>query len=85
MGMGAGFAMERRWVRFESGGLWWKRLLRFFIGVPVLFFLWLGLRAAFYGLEPEQLYRFIRYTLMGLWSGLGAPWLFVRLKLVDRG
>jgi membrane-associated phospholipid phosphatase len=85
MGMGAGFAIERRCLRFESDGLWWKRLLRFLIGVPVLFTLWLGLRAAFNGLEPEQIYRFIRYALMGLWSGLGAPWLFVKLKLADRG
>jgi len=84
MGMGAGFAIERRWVRFESGGLWWKRVLRFFIGVPVLFTLWLGLRSALNGFEPEQFYRFIHYALMGLWSGLGAPWLFVRLKLADR-
>ena len=84
MGMGVGFAIERRWVHFESGGLWWKRLLRLLIGVPLLFTLWLGLRIAFDGLEPEQIYRFIRYALMGLWSGLGAPWLFVRLKLADR-
>ena len=85
MGMGVGFALERRWVRFESGGLWWKRVLRFLVGVPVLFTLWLGLRTAFYGLEPEQFYRFLRYALMGLWSGVGAPWLFLKLKLADRG
>ena len=85
MGMGVGFALERRWVRFESGGLWWKRVLRFLVGVPVLFTLWLGLRTAFYGLEPEHFYRFVRYMLMGLWSGLGAPWLFVKIKLADRG
>lgn len=85
MGTGVGFALERRLVRFESGGLWWKRVLRFFIGVPVVFTLWLGLRTAFYGLEPEQIYRFVRYALMGLWSGLGAPYLFLRLKLADRG
>ena len=84
MGMGAGFAIERRWVRFESGGLWWKRVLRFLIGVPVLFTFWLGLRTALNGFEPEQFYRVIRYILMGLWSSLGAPWLFVRLKLADR-
>lgn len=85
MGTGIGFALERRWVRFESGGFWWKRVLRFLLGVPILFALWLGLRAAFYGLEPEQVYRFFRYALMGLWSGLGAPYLFLRFKLVDRG
>jgi hypothetical protein len=59
--------------------------LRFLVGVPVLFALWLGLRAAFGGWEPEQITRFIRYAFMGLWSGLGAPWLFLRLKLANRG
>jgi membrane-associated phospholipid phosphatase len=85
MGMGVGFAFERRWVRFASGGMWWKRVLRFGVGVPVLFALWLGLRTAFYGLEPEQIYNFLRYALVGLWSGLGAPWLFVTLKLAEEG
>ncbi len=84
MGMGVGFAFECRWVRFDSGGVWWKRVLRFLVGVPVLFTLWLGLRTAFYGLEPEQSYNFFRYLLLGLWSGLGAPWLFVRLHLAER-
>ena len=83
MGMGVGFAFERRWVRFDSGGMWWKRILRFVVGVTVLFGLWLGLRTAFYGLEPGQIYNFLRYTLLGLWSGLGAPWLFVTLKLAE--
>ncbi|NNG07768.1 MAG: phosphatase PAP2 family protein, partial [Desulfobacteraceae bacterium] len=35
MGMGVGFALERRWVRFESEAIWWKQVLRFLIGVPV--------------------------------------------------
>jgi hypothetical protein len=25
--------------------------------------------------------RFVRYMMVGLWAGLGAPWLFVRLRL----
>ena len=84
MGMGVGFALERRWVRFQSAGIWWKRVLRFLIGAPVLFALWLGLKEAFYGLEPELMYLFARYALVGLWTGLIAPWLFVRLKLADQ-
>ena len=84
MGMGVGFALERRWVRFRSAGIWWKRVLRFLIGAPVLFTLWLGLKAAFHGLEPEQIYLFARYALVGLWTGLVAPWLFVRLRLADQ-
>lgn len=85
MGMGVGFALERRWVRFESGGIWWKRVLRFMTGLSILFTLYLGFWAAFHGLEPVRIYSVIRYTLVGLWSGLGAPWLFVRLGLADRG
>ena len=81
MGGSAGFVLESHLVRFESGGIYWKQVLRFLLGGVVLFSLWLGLRTAFSGLEPEPLYRFFRYTIMGLWVGLGAPWCFVKLQL----
>ncbi len=81
MGMGVGFVLERRWVRFESGGPVWKRVVRFLLGVVVLVALWLGLRIAFSRLEPALLFRFARYGLVGLWGGLGAPWAFRRLRL----
>jgi len=38
----------------------------------------------FSGLEPAAGFRFIRYALVGLWGGVGAPWVFVRLKLADK-
>ena len=85
MGMGAGLALERRWVGFESGGVWWKQVLRFLLGVAVLFGLWSGLSAAFSGLEPELFFRFVRYGLVGLWAGLGAPWVFVKVRLAETG
>ncbi|MBO9370000.1 MAG: phosphatase PAP2 family protein [Chloroflexi bacterium] len=81
MGMGVGFVLERHWVRFDSGGPVWKRIVRFLLGVVVLVALWLGLRIAFSGLEPALLFRFVRYGLVGLWGGLGAPWAFRRLGL----
>jgi len=84
MGVSAGFVLERRFVRFSSDGLIWKRTIRYFLGAGVLFILWGGLRIAFSTLEPVAWFRFIRYTLVGLWGGLGAPWLFVRLKLASR-
>jgi len=37
--------------------------------------------------EGEPMYfvlRTIRYALVGLWSTLGAPWLFVRLGVAPR-
>lgn len=81
MGMGVGFVLERRWVRFDSSGPAWKQVVRFLLGVVVLVALWLGLRIAFSSLEPALLLRFVRYGLVGLWGGLGAPWAFRRLRL----
>jgi membrane-associated phospholipid phosphatase len=84
MGVSAGFVLERRFVRFNSHGLWWQRATRYLLGVIILFGLWGGLRIAFSAMEPAALLRFIRYTLVGLWGGFGAPWMFVRLKLASR-
>ena len=84
MGVAAGFVLERRFVRFSCHGLIWKRIIRYLLGVFILFGLWAGLRVAFASLEPAGLLRFIRYMLVGLWGGIGAPWLFVRLNLASR-
>ena len=84
MGVSAGIVLERRFVGFSSRGLLWKRAIRYLLGVFILFGLWGGLRIVFSTMEPAALLRFIRYTLVGLWGGLGAPWLFVRLKLASR-
>ncbi len=83
LGMGVGFVLERRWVRFESGGVWWKRLVRFLLGAVVLAGLWLGLKTIFGDAEPALLLRAIRYALVGLWGSFGAPWFFARLRLVE--
>ena len=81
MSMGIGFILERRWVRFEPSPTWWKRLVAFLLGIVVVGGLWGGLRVAFDGLEPALVFRFVRYGLTGLWGSLGAPWVFVRLRL----
>ena len=83
MGVCTGFALERRFVRFSSQGKWWQRALRYLLGVVVLFGLWGGLKLAFNSMEPAGMFRFIRYALVGLWGGVGAPWVFVRLKLAE--
>ena len=84
MGMSVGFVLEQRFIGFETTGTWQHRILRLFVGIAVIMAVWLGLKEAFAGLEPAVLFRFIRYTLVGLWGALGAPWLFVRLGLADR-
>jgi hypothetical protein len=80
---GLGFMLEARYVRFSADGLPWKRYVRMLIGLAVLSGLYLGLKAFFEGYEPESAFRVIRYSLIGLWASLGAPWLFVKLHLAE--
>ncbi len=81
---GIGVALERRYVRFTSQGAPTSQLLRLVLGLVVLIALRFGLKAAFDPLGSELTFRFIRYTLMGLWLLLGAPWVFLKLKLAER-
>jgi undecaprenyl-diphosphatase len=80
MGMGAGYAVERRLVGFESGGAIWRRGVRFILGAIVVLVLYLGLAAIF---TAGLAFRGVRYGLIGLWAGLGAPWVFVKLRLAE--
>ena len=83
LGFLPGIALERRWIRFRSSGSLLKRSMRFAVGLTALVGIWLGLRLAFSGLEPASLFRVARYAAVGLWGALGAPWLFVRLRLSE--
>jgi membrane-associated phospholipid phosphatase len=85
MGLGIGLVLERRFVHFEAGGRWWGRLAAYLLGVIILFCIYYGLRAGFGDLEPVSFWRFIRYALIGFWGAFGAPWIFVRLKLLPTG
>jgi undecaprenyl-diphosphatase len=83
LGFAPGIILERRWIRFCCGGRPLSRIVRFIPGFIVLIGIWMGLRIAFEGMEPAWLFRVIRYALAGLWCALGAPWLFVRLRLAE--
>ena len=80
-GMAVGFVLERRWVGFSVRGRLGLRILRLLVGLIGIALFWAGLKIVFTGLEPAPLFRFIRYALVGLWAGFGAPWVFLRLKL----
>jgi membrane-associated phospholipid phosphatase len=84
LGFCSGMAIERRWINFKTGGIWWKQAVRYLAGLFILVCLWLGLKLGFNGLEPESVFRVIRYTLVGIWCSLGAPWLFLCLNLAEK-
>lgn len=85
VGMGAGLVLSRRWVPFSADGPLWQRAVRFLVGAVGLLVFYFGLKVVFPG-EGEPLYvamRVVRYALVGLWAVLGAPWLFLRLRLAS--
>ncbi len=79
-GMGSGFLLEYRYLGFAPPRDWRLKATAFTLGMVVFALGYVGLKILFAGLEPSALFRYIRYGLVGLWGGLGAPWLFLRLK-----
>lgn len=82
---------------FTAGYAWWrhkfgipeikassiKRLARYFIGLVGILALYAGLKVIF-PQEPgllESIFRYIRYTLIGIWVTAAAPLLFKKLHL----
>ena len=70
---------------FNAKGIWWKRILRFVIGVVGVVVLWMGLGAILP--EPNSFVGFVlyylQYALIGLWVSALAPLLFIRLGLAE--
>ncbi len=82
-GTGIGVGLAHRAFGFSAAGPWPQRVARFLLGGVIVAALYVGLREAFPGdTSPYYfVFRFIRYGSLGLWAVLGAPWLFVRLRL----
>lgn len=85
LGTGVGVTLTSQVAPFTTTGPVWQRAVRFLVGALPMLVLYFGLKLVFPD-EGESLYatlRFVRYALVGLWVGLGAPWLFRRLRLVS--
>lgn len=85
-GLGIGVMMERAWVRFRADGAWWRRGVRFLLGLVVIAVLYVGPRMVLSkemtnGLEA--IVRFLRYALLGWAVAFLCPWIFVRLRLAE--
>jgi len=79
-GMGSGFLLEYRYIGFAPPQKWQFKAAAFTLGMVVFALTYVGLKILFADLEPEALFRYIRYGLVGLWGGVGAPWVFLKLK-----
>jgi membrane-associated phospholipid phosphatase len=84
----AGYALMRRYARFNPGGRWILRLIRYVFGLVFLLLLFSGMDALFAALAPDEsaagyILRFTRYGLVTLWVTFLAPWLFLKTKLAE--
>lgn len=84
-GAAAAMVWQSRRGGFDAGGAGWRRLLRYLVGVAVLFVLAEGGEAWLpTGEDPVALVAAsAHYALVGAWVGGLAPWLFVRLGLAQ--
>jgi peptidoglycan biosynthesis protein MviN/MurJ (putative lipid II flippase) len=84
-GAGVGFALTRRYGPFSPEGPMWQRVVRFLVGAAAV----LPLYAAMELVPPVEgswIYlalRFGYFVVIGLWTTLGAPWVFKLLRLAE--
>jgi hypothetical protein len=83
-GAWTGIILERLWVRYRVSEVLYRRGFAFLLGIAGVMLIRIGLKALFEGLQPESLFRFVRYGFIGIWFTLGAPWLFVKLALAEK-
>lgn len=78
-----GFSYLGKAAPFSAEGSPLQKGLRYILGLAGAGMIYVGLKALFPGAGSElyALFRFIRYATLGAWVSLGAPWLFVRLRL----
>ncbi len=78
MGASLGIVLERCWIGFKINSGLANRSARYLAGIGGLLVIYTGLKMGCAGMEPAWLFRFARYSLVGLWIAAGAPFLFHR-------
>lgn len=84
-GVSAGYAIMDHLGGFKTQGKISQQLLKYIIGILGVLIIWMGLDIIF----PEGetiiafIFRYIRYGLAGFWITIGAPWIFIKLKLSE--
>ncbi len=78
-GIGAGGALLFAWDGFSASGVWWRRILRYLVGLVGVAVIYFGLKAVFP--EGVQVLRYLRYALATFWMVYLAPRTFVWMRL----
>jgi membrane-associated phospholipid phosphatase len=84
-GIALGLILINRWGGFSPKGKVWKRIVRYMLGMVGIMILYAGLKAVFPSgddILPQAL-RIVRYICVTFWLSAGAPWLFLKLNLVE--
>lgn len=78
-GFALGAVLLDAWGRFDARrGDGWRKVTRFVVGVLGVLALFMGLAAVF----PEgEMFRYLRYALVGFWIAYGAPRAFGVLRI----
>jgi len=84
-GLIMGIALLPHYGGFDAGGVYWKRAVRFIIGVIGVLLIWRGLGLVLPGGENLLgfVFRYLRYALVGAWISGIAPLLFTRTGLAE--
>ncbi|PHS20155.1 MAG: hypothetical protein COA86_02370 [Kangiella sp.] len=81
MGALIGLSFEQQRREFQVPKTIMKKIMGYFIGIIILFAFYIGLKLAFISLEPQPIFRFIRYSIIGFHITFLAPWVLFKLKL----
>jgi membrane-associated phospholipid phosphatase len=84
-GLIAGVSLLPYYGGFDASGAYWKRAIRYIIGVTGVLLIWRGLGLLLPGGENMLgfIFRYLRYALIGAWISGFAPLLFTRTGLAE--
>lgn len=65
IGIVLGWFLERRFVRFEIAGVWWKKVIRAIVGISIAILMYVGLGTFFYtvGLHEKMIACMLEFIL----------------------
>jgi len=79
MGIGIGLVIDQQWIKFNSAGGFFERIVRAIVGLALLY----GLHYLFSFFVLNDFVYGCKYLLSGLWVTAGAPLLFKTIGLAE--